>query len=349
MINLDFEQIELRQLATHFVGNKMREEQLKLSHSGTQIGSETLPYLLKYFLKPFKPHEFYQFGHTVELSMNPVYTMMKKLFKERDEFINNSQGLAKLLFESSSHPKIKAGEFNVAFFENIVLGDEIVEAIGIFKSETNVPFLRMNSTTTSFDINHEFGYQIKGIDKGCLVLNTGEEEGYEVLVIDNTNKSNEAQFWKDEFLKLKPLSNEFHQTKQFLTLTKNYVSDKMHEDFEVEKADKIDLLNRSMDYFKFKDEFQRVDFENEVLVDDNIIESFRKYDENYHQQREMEQPSKHFHISAPAVRKQARVFKSVLKLDKNFHIYIHGDRNMIEKGKEEDGRQFYKVYFELEE
>jgi hypothetical protein len=49
-----------------------------------------------------------------------------------------------------------------------------------------------------------------------------------------------------------------------------------------------------------------------------------------------------------AVKKQERIFKSVLKLDKNFHIYIHGDRELIEQGMDADGRKFYKIYFEEE-
>ena len=56
-----------------------------------------------------------------------------------------------------------------------------------------------------------------------------------------------------------------------------------------------------------------------------------------------------FEISAQAVKRQARVFKSVLKLDKNFHIYIHGDRELIEKGFDETvGKHYYKLYFEQE-
>jgi hypothetical protein len=55
-----------------------------------------------------------------------------------------------------------------------------------------------------------------------------------------------------------------------------------------------------------------------------------------------------FSISTAAVKKQARVFKSVLKLDKNFHIYIHGNRDLIEQGMEPDGRKFYKIYFREE-
>ncbi len=91
MVNLDFEQIELRQIVTHFVGNKMREEEVILSQSGTEVEGETTPYLLKYLLQAFKPHEFYQFGHTIELEMNEVYALAKKLFSDRGGFIENSQ------------------------------------------------------------------------------------------------------------------------------------------------------------------------------------------------------------------------------------------------------------------
>jgi len=56
-----------------------------------------------------------------------------------------------------------------------------------------------------------------------------------------------------------------------------------------------------------------------------------------------------FEISAQAVKKQSKIFKSVLKLDKNFHIYIHGDKELIEKGVEKDGRKFYKIYYKEEQ
>jgi hypothetical protein len=55
-----------------------------------------------------------------------------------------------------------------------------------------------------------------------------------------------------------------------------------------------------------------------------------------------------FKISQQAVKKQARVFKSVLKLDRNFHIYIHGDRELIQQGVERDGRKYYKIYYNEE-
>jgi hypothetical protein len=78
-----------------------------------------------------------------------------------------------------------------------------------------------------------------------------------------------------------------------------------------------------------------------------VKSSFRKYGEREMAAGEVDLEER-FDISSSAVKQQARVFKSVLKLDKNFHIYIHGDRNLIEKGREEDGRKFYKIYFDQE-
>ena len=48
------------------------------------------------------------------------------------------------------------------------------------------------------------------------------------------------------------------------------------------------------------------------------------------------------------MKKQAKIFKSVLKLDNNFHIYIHGKRELIEQGVDPNGRKFYKIYYEEE-
>ena len=78
-----------------------------------------------------------------------------------------------------------------------------------------------------------------------------------------------------------------------------------------------------------------------------MIESFKQFDSAYRYDNNLELADS-FEISAQAVKKQARVFKSVLKLDKNFHIYIHGDKELIEQGVEKDGRKYYKIYYNAE-
>jgi hypothetical protein len=78
-----------------------------------------------------------------------------------------------------------------------------------------------------------------------------------------------------------------------------------------------------------------------------MIESFRQFGSRYTESHDFDIASQ-FDISAMAVKKQARVFKSVLKLDKNFHIYIHGNTDLIEKGIDDNGRKFYKIYYQDE-
>jgi hypothetical protein len=78
-----------------------------------------------------------------------------------------------------------------------------------------------------------------------------------------------------------------------------------------------------------------------------MIGSFRHFGSRYIESNDFDIASE-FDISADAVKKQARVFKSVVKLDKNFHIYIHGRTDLIEKGMEIDGRKYYKIYYQDE-
>lgn len=347
MTTLDFTQVLLQQLITHHVGNKLRDEKYILSSESTNLADESKNFLLKYFLLSVKAEEFYSFTHPVKLDLNDIYSVIENVFLNQNLFISSSQNIARLLYEQSMHPKIKEGELNIAYFSNVILDDEIVDAIGIFKSETNVPFIKMRNINSKFNINHEYGFEIKGMDKGCIIFNTSKQDGYKILIIDNTNKSAEAQYWKDDFLKVKPIANEFHQTNQFLGITKNFITKELSQQFGTTKADQIDLLNKSVQFFKEKDNFDMQEFAKEVIVQPGIIESFNNYKKQYQQDQALEL-SDQFAISYSAVKKQSRVFKSVIKLDKNFHIYVHAHRDLIEQGVDENGRKFYKIFYSEE-
>ncbi|MBP6659677.1 MAG: nucleoid-associated protein [Chitinophagales bacterium] len=347
MTIVDFTEVELQQLITHHVGNKSKDERIILSSELTTIEKDTSEFLLKYFLAPVKPEEFFSFTHTVKLEQNDIYTLAKSIFSNPKLFISESQNIAKLLYEYSTHPKIKEGELNVAYFSNIVFENETVDAIGIFKSETDVAYLKMKNQKFKFNIHHDYGFELKGMDKGCVIFNSEQEDGYRVLLVDNTNRAVDTQYWVDDFLQVKQVCDDYHLTNQFLGITKNFVTHQFATEYEATKADQIDLLNRSVEYFKSNESFEKEDFEKKVFQNDDLIESFRKYDSNYRHENEIDL-TETFDISIPAVKKQARVFKSVLKLDKNFHIYIHGASELIEQGVDEDGRKFYKIYYKEE-
>ncbi|MCF8254901.1 MAG: nucleoid-associated protein, partial [Bacteroidia bacterium] len=124
-----------------------------------------------------------------------------------------------------------------------------------------------------------------------------------------------------------------------------FVTKQLTEEYEVSKADQIDLLNKSVSYFKDNERFDQKEFSQSVFGDhEGLITSFKDFKEQTQKEYEIELLD-NFDISDQAVKKQAKIFKSVLKLDKNFHIYIHGNKNMIEKGVEPDGRKYYKIYY----
>lgn len=347
-----FFEASLAQLSIHRVGNKLQDEFYVLSDDSLEIEDEFLSNLLmQYYLKPFeKVNEVYRFIHSSDLNLNELFHFSNEIFKDKGNFHEVSQQITKYLYDLTNHPKIKSGELYVAYFNNVQIEGELLDVIGIFKSETKETYLKVYPEDKGFFMGYEQdGINIQKLDKGCLIFNTDAEEGFKVLVVDQTNKANEAVYWKDEFLQLKIRNDSFNQTNNTLSVYKSFVTNKLEDDFEMNKADKIDLLNRSMKYFKEKESFEIDEFSNEVIGNPKAIESFKTFKQNYEKEFDTEIADS-FDISSPAVKKQAKVFKSVLKLDKNFHIYIHGNKELIEKGFDDDkSMNYYKVYFKEEE
>lgn len=345
---IQFDSITIKELAVHQVGNKILDEGVEFSEKLANIENENLLNLIKrYFLSSFSGNEMYNLHNSVGLEQNEIYAIATRIFTENKVFFDQSKLIAQHLYENSNHPKIKNGELYISYFEDVMYEDELVNAIGIFKSETKENYIKSNIKSKTSIISYDEGTNVNKLDKGCIILNVDKESGYRVCIIDNLGKNNETVYWKDNFLSVKTINNNFHQTNQFLGITKQFVTKQLDEDFNVSKTDKIDFLNRSVDYFKKNETFDKQEFEEQVFGDSNVIKSFRKFDQTYRQENEVEL-SDNFEISVQAVKKQARVFKNVLKLDKNFHIYIHGNREMIEQGIDENGRKYYKIFYEEE-
>lgn len=337
---------EINKFIVHYIGNKNNGDGVRFSDILTDF-DKIEEHIKQLANNSFKFDELYCFFFLPNLGLNPVYQFVSSIFKHKESFIEQSQNAGRYLYDKSTHPQIKSGELCVIYFNDCKINDEIVDCIGIFKSENKDTVLKVNNKENGFELTDEKGINTNKLDKGCLIFNTGKENGFLISVVDNTNRSSEAQYWKDDFLGIQPIKNDFHQTNQFLGITKQFITKQFPADFETNKADQIDFLNRSVDYFKKHDSFDKQEFENEVLQDENIIKSFKKFDTAYRQDNQIE-IGDDFSISAQAVKKQERAFKSVLKLDKNFHIYIHGDRQLIEQGTDTDGRKFYKIYYKDE-
>jgi hypothetical protein len=109
------------------------------------------------------------------------------------------------------------------------------------------------------------------------------------------------------------------------------------------------IMNRSLNYFKEKDKFNMNEFENEVMGAPELVDAFREYANNYNKENHLN-AIEDFDISKTAVKKNQKHLRSVLKLDKNFHVYVHGRHDYIKRGfDEEKGMNFYTLYYNKEE
>ena len=334
-------------ISVHRVGNKSNEEGMVLSNQTLVLNWELTEALQEYFKAPLKTAEYFKLFHESELSLNEVFTYVSAIFENPENLHEQSVNLAKHLFEASTHPNIKGGEFYTVFFHHCLKDGQLVDAIGLFKSENKDTFLKANPENEGFSVRTDQGVNINKLDKGAIIFNSDKEKGYVVAIVDKTSKGADAQYWVDDFLHVKPREDEFYQTRETLAMTKDFITKELPKHFDMDRTDQADLLNRSMTFFKEQDSFDMSEFEAEVIIQPDVVNQFKQYKEEYQQEREM-YIADAFDISTPAVKKQQSVFKSILKLDKNFSLYIHGDKTLIQKGKDDDGSKYYKLYYQEE-
>lgn len=336
----------LSKLIVHKVGNRINQESLILSQEELQLDEEMKELLEDFFLKSFKSEEQFRFYSDTYLVNNPVYSSVSEIFEDRDKFVYEAENIAQHLYDVAENPRVQSGELFIVYFEGEENADgNKIDYIGIFKTENKNPFLKIFPQNEAFEIEKDYGIGLSKLDKGALIYNSSKETGYAVSVVDN-NKNGDMYYWFEDFLKVKQRDDEYFQTQETLTVYKEFITKQLPQEFETTKADQADFLNKSINFFKEKETFDYEEFTKEVLEDPNVIESFGNFKSDYEQEMQVS-ISEDFAISEAAVKKQSRGFKSVIKLDKNFHIYVHGDRKMIETGQDEKGK-YYRLYFEEE-
>lgn len=341
--------VHLQEVIVHKVGNPTRSEALKLSVNPLTLNDAVVRGMLtKYFLAPFNEEEQYHFTHLSDLGLNEIYHYVGKIFENKKNFVAQSAQIANFLYAKSTHVKVKEGELYVALFNDVPFGTEYIDAVGIFKSESKETFLKVFPHGQGWEVAAEDGININKLDKGCLIFKKNREEGFVVCVVDATNKQQDAQYWVNDFLQVTPYSNSYHHTNQVLGMCKLFIHNEIQEKFEVNKSDQIDMLNRSMEYFKTKEQFDFDEFAQEVIHHPEVVEAFTQYKQTYEQAKQIT-IQEDFNIHLLAVKKQEKGFKSILKLDKNFHIYIHGRKDLIERGFDEMvNKNYYKLFFDEE-
>lgn len=331
----------VEEFAIHRLGTDLQECVFS-DYTAVLRGDEEQGFLRKLFLKPFTAvAETAEFTHPVGLEYNVLHGLCAEVQAGKD-LVGCSRSIARHLFDVSRHHGIRSGDLFVARFSGVELGGELFQAVGIYKFDDKEVFLESRAADGNIGMQLCRGLGNSKPNKAVLVVFT--LGGPTLLILDDGPYT---EYWQKDFIGQQPRQDHVNSTRNVLEMTRNFITEQLPQDKAVERADQIDLLNRSVQYFKANTEFNKEAFAQEVFQEEAVIESFDRYGQQFKNERGV-QFNDIFDISAPAVRKQARVFKSVLKLDRNFHIYIHGDRSLIEHGVDEKGRKYYKIFYQEE-
>lgn len=345
-----FLEAELESLILHKVGNKQQEEGYTTSKEVLSLDEELHGLLIDYFLGHFKSEDIYHFYHHAGVAMNDVFQYCKSIFEDKVNFYDVSVLLLKHLYEKSDHPKIKGGELYIAYIENCLVEDELVDAIGIFKSENKETYLTFPQDEKKVNIATQEGVSTRKLDKGAIIFNSYAEDGYRVMTTDMN--SSDARYWKDSFLGIDHVPDNTFHTKTYLTLCKDFVK-KVYAK-EEDKQEQVNFLNKSIEYFENNDEFGLDDFAEKVIEKPEYEEKFKTFKEKYEEQKGIV-TQEDFFISKSALQTMRKKFKSLIKLDTKVEIKVNPNpeepnEQYMEKGYDDaKGMYFYKIYFNTEE
>lgn len=336
------EYVKVQDIIIHQVGNKLSMDGVKLSNHSIDVADDLNELLVKHFLTPFRERPSLQFKSP--LQNNSVYSLIKEMFANKADFIHLSQDLAKLLYENSVYSKIMNGEFYVVYFSNCVVDGKTSDVVGLFKTEQKTPYLRVTPVDDSYTIAEEQGFSLKHFEKACLIFNEDEDSGYQVAVIDKSNKAPESQCWSDSFLQVKKRKTNSSQTECLFEMCKSFVS-KLDDKDEVQKAS---MMNKALSILNDSETSIVLDkFKEDVFGDQDVSGSFDEFRKVKQTETQFELDEK-FESDNSSLKKTGLKKLTTIHLDDNYDVVIHG-ANDIEKGYDEKRQKhFYKLFYDKE-
>jgi len=343
----DFSMASISKLIVHLIGNKAKDEATFFSSQLADISSPvTEQHLSKFFFSSFKFDLSYKFVHDAEINLNEIYNYSSKIFSNEDEFLRQSENIAKHLYNVSTHPNIKKGELYIALINNCIVDGVSSNILGIFKSETKDIYLDVIDEHEKFNISYKKGININQLDKGCLICDLGRNLPPKVFIVDTSK--NDAYYWKKLFLNVVENTNEYTNTSTVLKTCKQFVKKACND---IEPTEKITLLNDSLKYFETHNSFEIDDFASKIFKDQSKSSDFKSYLECTTQNKFYE---KAFDISPKAVTIVKKSIKNFIKLDSNVEIHINTRADtleeIVERGYDSDKQMnYYKIYFNSEE
>lgn len=281
----------------------------------------------------------YEFYHETDIGLNEIFTYANDIFDSEKNFFKQSKHIAAHLQSVSQRSNIKSGDLFIGLFDNCLWGSERKNVIAIVKIDEKEMFLDVKSEQDIMTVNGIDGINVKKINNVAIIMDMGPDVAPAVFI--KTKKKDDIIYWQERFLKIKVSDEQYHNTNLALTECRKIIN--KEESFT--NTEKLGLMNKTLEYFKFEKEFQVDDYIETVFEGtesppkDLIVNSVTPYETT---------------ISKSAIEKAEKSYKRKIKLDSNIEIQVNVRDvdeidELIEVGYDEaTNRKFYKIYFQEE-
>lgn len=287
-----------------------------------------------YFLASFKKENEGVFNQDAE-----DFSLLKPLlenFFETDALADLHRQLCEKWL-SESDPDAASGTWFSVSWKDFLLDDYSGPAVGFFYAEEEEVFLQLGDA----ELQVRTGLPLKKPAFGCLILH--DEAGYRVLQF-GTGPS----YWNTVLFPFQAGRDDAFHGREFFKLCKSFSEEVLLKEPAKTREDQLGFLADSLAYTKEKQEVSFDSFRQDVLREPTLIDAFDEYKSNYADRRQWNPPDR-FAISDQVQNQAGKFIRSVIKLDKNFHIYVHGNKERIEKGFDESKNlNYYTLWFDAE-
>jgi hypothetical protein len=337
----EFTKSVISRLSIHQIGPE--PDSVHFGQGPVELNPEAAKRIAEVLLKGFNLDARYQFEENGNGAGMSVKNLVENFFQRNDNFHELSIELAKEWIQAQPET-VKFHEMIVCEYQNLFIDGKMYPGLGIFLINTKENFLTIQKTTDNFSIRLNEGVNLKKLMDCALMIPVSAHIQTNIFFKQNMYDF-ESNHLTDQFLHTKPVSNNFYQTSHQLNMLKAYIDHELEEEPRLEKMEK---MNRSMEYFKNHEHFDQRDFETSIFNEPEQKQAFERFRHQYAEDKNL-QIVDEFDIAPNAVKKKSHYIRSVIKLDKDFHIYVHGNRQNIIRGYDpERGKYFYQLFFDEE-
>lgn len=330
-------------MIVHYVGNKSRDEGVSFSEKELDFADISSD-IISMLVKSFDTKESCHFYFESTLALNPIYTFVKTMFDEVSRFQEQSEFIAKILYEKTSHPMTKSGELNLVYLSDCEIDGKRTDAIAMLKTENKQPAYQYLHTEHGYEIKKSEVISFSKVEKGCLIFNTNEENGYVVFSVDKKSKGIQSKYWKDDFLHVMTDATSYSQTKNLLSSCKAFIADNYSDGPKVEKAN---LISKVRTVLEQTETLSVHDFSQEIFGETRLNKQFESYLSSKDNPCQMQENI--IQVEVPLVKKKSSLPKTTLYLDSNFEINILGGHDKIVQGFDEAaGMNYYQFFYNKE-